>query len=95
MHVVELPVQFCAGVGGVMLAALHTVVLGCRASAGHSAAVPLHCSAASQSPAAVLQTVVLGLLLYLQLQPATDRQYADVLLAVHVASMAPAQQRQM
>jgi hypothetical protein len=59
-QVVLLPVQFCAGTGGLTLAALHTVLLGCSASAGHSAVVPLHCSAASQSPAAVLQTVPLG-----------------------------------
>jgi hypothetical protein len=60
-QVVVLPLQFCAGVGGLTPAALHTVLLGSSTSAGQSAAVPLHSSAASQSPAAVLQTVLLDL----------------------------------
>jgi hypothetical protein len=59
-QVVVRPVQFCAGVGGVTPAALHTVLLGNSASAGHSAAVPLHSSAASHSAAAALQSVLLG-----------------------------------
>ena len=56
-HTALLPVQFCAGTTGDTVAALHTVVLGRNASAGQSTAVPLHVSAASQSPADALHVV--------------------------------------
>lgn len=60
-QVVLLPVQFCAGIGGLTLAALHTKLLGCSTSTGQSADVPLHSSGASHAPAAALQVSLLSL----------------------------------
>lgn len=59
-QVVLLPVQFCAGIGGLTLAALHTKLLGSSTSAGHSVDVPLHSSGASHAPAAALQISLLS-----------------------------------
>jgi hypothetical protein len=82
-----VPVHFCSGTRP--FAGLQIVALLSTTSAGQSAAVPLHCSVTSQSPALSRQTALLGRKLNLQMMPVVLRQY-DVVELVQAASGVPA-----